>query len=155
MICDDDIDMEDMSMSPTGYSHGNSSKGIPIYQRLAEDPLENFIKNLQYGDVLSRAAGAIPYPETPRQTLVRISKSIPSQILYLVSVQGEPGYRAGGIKMWSRGDIANATTALERLFSELGRWDGDQDQYQDLEAREDRVRARRALEEERRWGNSW
>ncbi|KAG9096207.1 hypothetical protein FRC06_008914 [Ceratobasidium sp. 370] len=164
VIHDDDIDMEDMSMSPTSYSHDNSSKDVPIYRRLAEEPLENFIKNLQYDDVLSRVAGAIPYPETPRQTLVRISKSIPPQILHLVSERGEPGYRAGGIKMWSRGDIANATTALERLFSELGRWDDDRDRDQDLGAIEDKARAKRALvsivrafreEEERRWRGSW
>ncbi|KAG8680663.1 hypothetical protein FRC08_016120, partial [Ceratobasidium sp. 394] len=164
VIHDGDIDMEDISMSPTSYSRDNSSKGTPIYRRLAEDPLENFIKNLQYDDILSRAAGAIPYPETPRQTLVRISNSIPSEILYFVSGRGEPGYRAGGIKMWSRGDVANATMALERLFNDLGRWDDDQDHDQDIEEKEDKTRARGALvsivrtfreEEEQRWRNSW
>ncbi|KAG8726220.1 hypothetical protein FRC12_023600 [Ceratobasidium sp. 428] len=156
--------MEDMSISPIGYSQEYPSKDMQVYRRLAEDPLENFVKNLQYNDVLSRAVGAILFPETPRQTLVRISHSIPPQILYFVSARGEPGYRAGGIKMWSRGDIENATAALERLFGELGKWDDDQDRDQDLEAREDKMRARKALvsiirtfreEEDQRWRGSW
>ncbi|KAG9127756.1 hypothetical protein FRC07_010044 [Ceratobasidium sp. 392] len=163
VIHDDDIDMEDMCISPVGYPQDHIAKGSPIYRRLAEDPLENFIKNLQYHDVLSRAAGAILFPETPRQTLVRISKSIPSHILYFVSERGEPGYRSGGIKMWSRGDIMNATTALERLFTELGKWDDDQDRDEDLDSKEDKARARAAVvsivrafkEEEEQRRNSW
>ena len=53
---DDDIDMGDAS--PGAYSHKSPSSGF-MYRRLAEDPLENFIKNLQYGDVLSRGAGYV------------------------------------------------------------------------------------------------
>jgi hypothetical protein len=66
--------------------------------------------------------------------------------------------------MWSRGDVVSATTAFERLFSELGKWDADEDRDQDREAREDKFKARKALigivrafreEEEQRWRASW
>lgn len=53
---DEDIDMGDIS--PAAYSHKSPSVGF-VYRRLAEDPLENFIKNLQYDDVLSRGAGYV------------------------------------------------------------------------------------------------
>lgn len=54
IIPDEDIDMEDMSMT---HSHHPPFKAQPIYRQLAEDPLENFVKNLRYDDVFSRAAG--------------------------------------------------------------------------------------------------
>lgn len=136
---DEDIDMGDIS--PAALSH-KSSSGALGYRRLAEDPLENFIKNLQYNDVLTRAVGAIPYPETPRQTLSRISSSIPAPTLYFVSERGESGYRAGGIRMWSRGDITKAITALEGSFGQLGKL-GDEKGEQGV--KEDRERARKAL----------
>ncbi|QRW05619.1 kinetochore protein spc7 [Ceratobasidium sp. AG-Ba] len=162
MMHDDDIDMDDaMSISPASHHPSHSANDETVYRRLAEDPLENLIKNLQYNDVLTRAAGAISFPETPRQTLVRISKSIPPQILYFVSDREEPGYRAGGIKMWSRGDVASATAVLERLFSELDKWDDDQ--TQDPETMEDKIKARKALvsiirgfkDDEKRWRDNW
>jgi hypothetical protein len=59
IIHDDDIDMEAMDVSPVNCSQNHSSKDVPIYRRLTEEPLENFIKNLQYDDVLTRGAGYV------------------------------------------------------------------------------------------------
>ncbi|KAL5640809.1 hypothetical protein ACGC1H_001331 [Rhizoctonia solani] len=128
MIHEHDIDMEDMS--PMAYSPYAPPKPEPVYARLSDDPLENLVGNLRRDGVLSRAAGptSCPYPESPRQALSRVSDSIPSHVLYFISERGEPGYRAGGIRMWSVGDIEEATSTLERLFHEIGKWDDHQDQ---------------------------
>ncbi|KAG8763854.1 hypothetical protein FRC11_011002 [Ceratobasidium sp. 423] len=139
VIHDDDIDMDDISRSPMAYSPYAPSKLEPVYVRLFDDPLENLVGNLRRNEVLSRAAGptSCPYPESPRQALSRISDSIPPHVLYFISERGEPGYRAGGIRMWSVGDIEGAVSTIERLFHEVGKWDDDQDQ--------DTTSARKAL----------
>ncbi|CAE6513082.1 unnamed protein product [Rhizoctonia solani] len=138
-IHDHDIDMEDISRSPMAHTPYAPPKPEPVYARLSDDPLENLVGNLRRNEVLSRAAGptSCPYPESPRQALSRICDSIPRHVLYFISERGESGYRAGGIRMWSVGDIEGATTALERLFQEIGKQDDHQDQ--------DTVLARKAL----------
>ncbi|CAE6463533.1 unnamed protein product [Rhizoctonia solani] len=139
VIHDDDIDMDDISRSPMAYSPYAPSKPEPVYARLSADPLENLVGNLRRNEVLSRAAGptSCPYPESPYQALSRISDSIPPHVLYFISERGEPGYRAGGIRMWSVGDIEGAVSTIERLFHEMGKCDENQDQ--------DRISARKAL----------
>ncbi|CAE6454174.1 unnamed protein product [Rhizoctonia solani] len=139
MIQDDDIDMQDISRSPMAYSPYTPSKPEPVYARLSDDPLENLVGNLRRNGVLSRAAGptSCPYPESPRQALSRVSNHIPPHVLYFISERDESGYRAGGIRMWSVGDIEEATSTLERLFHEMEKWDDHQDQ--------DTVLARKAL----------
>ncbi|KDN49498.1 hypothetical protein RSAG8_02200, partial [Rhizoctonia solani AG-8 WAC10335] len=106
------------------------SKPEPVYARLYDDPLENLVGNLRRNGVLSRAAGptSCPYPESPRQALSRVSDSVSPHVLYFISERGEPGYRAGGIRMWSIGDIERATSTLEQLFREMGKWNDQQDQ---------------------------
>ncbi|KAF8741495.1 Spc7 kinetochore protein, partial [Rhizoctonia solani] len=139
VIHDNDIDMDDISRSPMAYSPYPPSKHEPVYAQISEDPLENLVGNLRRNGVLSRAVGptSCPYPESPRQALSRISESIPASVLYFISERNEAGYRAGGIRMWSIGDIEEATSTLERLFHEMKKQDSDQDQ--------DQVSARKAL----------
>ena len=59
--------------------------------------------------------------------------------------------------MWSRGDVMKAISTLEKLFSQLGKWDDEKDNQ---ETKEDKDRARKALvsmvwafreEAEQRW----
>ena len=57
--------------------------------------------------------------------------------MYFISERGESGYRAGGIRMWSVGDIEKATSTLERVFHQMGKWDDRQEQ--------DTILARKAL----------
>ncbi|ELU43234.1 Spc7 domain-containing protein [Rhizoctonia solani AG-1 IA] len=140
VIHDNDIDMDDISRSPMAYSPYPPSKHEPVYAQIYEDPLENLVGNLRRNGVLSRLRSrptSCPYPESPRQALSRISESIPASVLYFISERNEAGYRAGGIRMWSIGDIEEATSTLERLFHEMKKQDSDQDQ--------DQVSARKAL----------
>ncbi|KAF8760731.1 Spc7 kinetochore protein [Rhizoctonia solani] len=138
VIHDNDIDMDDISRSPMAYSPYPPSKHEPVYAQIYEDPLENLVGNLRRNGVLSRAVGptSCPYPESPRQALSGYLNLF-RECVYFISERNEAGYRAGGIRMWSIGDIEEATSTLERLFHEMKKQDSDQDQ--------DQVSARKAL----------